>query len=85
MGMLLGKYIPIDIVAQMPLPFVHCLRDIRLMQLEEQKRRQEILNTQMKHPVNNQNRTNPPPRPNIPSGGFDDSELEDFVEEMAGI
>lgn len=82
MGMLLGKYVPLEMLVRMPLPFVHCLRDIRLQQLEEQKRRQDILNTQMKHPVTPQS-PQPYQPPNI--GMVNDAELDDIVEDLAGI
>lgn len=80
MGMLLGKYIPIEMLARMPLPFVHRLRDIRIKQLEEQKRRQDLLNAQMKHPTSNNNAL-----PKMPIGGLDDSDLDDLVDDLAGI
>ena len=35
MGLLFNKIIPFDILVQMPRPFVHRLRDIRIKQLEE--------------------------------------------------
>lgn len=35
MGMLFKNIIPMEMLVQMPLPFVHRLRDIRIKQLEE--------------------------------------------------
>ena len=35
MGLLFNKIIPMEMLAQMPLPFVHRLRDIRIKQLQE--------------------------------------------------
>ena len=36
-----GKIIPMNVLAQMPLPFVHRLRDIRIKQIEEANKMQE--------------------------------------------
>lgn len=36
-----GKIIPMNMLAQMPLPFVHRLRDIRIKQLEAANKQQE--------------------------------------------
>jgi len=81
MGLLLGKIIPFETLAQMPLPFVHRLRDIRIKQLEEQKKQQEEI----------ANRNNPqlkPGQPIVPTNplaGVTDSDLEEFADELAGI
>lgn len=84
-GMLLGKYVPVEMLVQMPLPFVHCLRDIRLKQLEEQKRKQDIASAQMHRTMNSGN--NPQQhQPKMPSfSGIDDSALDDLVDELAGV
>ena len=42
MGLMFGKIIPLDMLARMPLPFVHRLRDIRIKQLQEANRQQEL-------------------------------------------
>ena len=79
--MLLGKYIPMEMLAQMPLSFVHRLRDKRLQQLEEKRRNQDILANKMKYPVgaNDNNIPNTtPPTPNL--GNVDDSDLEDLFD-----
>lgn len=45
-GELLNKSIPMEMLVQMPLPFVHRLRDLKIKQLIEQnKQRQESANT----------------------------------------
>lgn len=75
--MLMGKYIPMEMLAQMPLSFVHRLRDKRLQQLEEKKRNQDILETKMKYPVGANQNINTQ-MPNL--GGIDDSDLEDLFE-----
>lgn len=42
MGLMFNKIIPMEMLAQMPLPFVHRLRDIRLKQLQEANRSQNM-------------------------------------------
>lgn len=37
MGMLFNKIIPMEMLAQMPLPFVHRLRDLQIKRLEAQQ------------------------------------------------
>lgn len=65
----------------MPLSFVHRLRDIRIKQLEEQKRQQEEI----------ANRNNPQLKPGQqiqptnPLAGVTDTDLEEFADELAGI
>lgn len=78
--MLLGKYIPMEMLAQMPLSFVHRLRDKRLQQLEEKRRNQDILANKMKYPVgaNNNIPNTTPQTPNL--GNVDDSDLEDLFD-----
>ena len=78
--MLLGKYIPMEMLAQMPRPFVHRLRDKRLQQLEEKRRNQDILANKMKYPVGaNNNISNAAPQlPDL--SGVDDSDLEDLLD-----
>lgn len=73
----MGKYIPMEMLAQMPLSFVHRLRDKRLQQLEEKKRNQDILETKMKYPVGANQNINTQ-MPNL--GSIDDSDLEDLFE-----
>lgn len=83
--MLLGKYIPIEMLVQLPLPFVHRLRDIRIKQLEEQRRKQDIANAQMNRTINSGN-PRMPQRPKTPNfAGIDDSDLDDLVDELAGV
>lgn len=82
-GMLLGKYIPMEMLAQMPLPFVHRLRDIRIKQLDEARRKQEIETAKIKTSTRMpdvQNR----PSPNLPKiPAIDDSALDDLVDELS--
>lgn len=81
MAELFGKLIPFETLAQMPLPFVHRLRDIRLKQLEERnKQREEIANRN-----NPQLKPGQPIQPTNPLVGVTDSDLEEFADELAGI
>ena len=41
MGLMFNKIIPFDILVQLPRPFVHRLRDIRMKQLEEMNKQQQ--------------------------------------------
>ena len=72
---MLGKIIPIDKLLQMPLPFVHRLRDIRLKQLEE-------ANKQM-----NQNNSSNGSSVAIPAGVdhamFNGTPMDDIIDELA--
>lgn len=40
MGLMFNKIIPMEMLAQMPLPFVHRLRDLRIKQLQEAQNKQ---------------------------------------------
>ena len=79
MGELLGKIVPMERLAQMPLPFVHRLRDIRIKQLEARKKQQDEI----------ANRNNPqiqpgqPIQPTNPLVGITDTDLEEFADELA--
>lgn len=61
-------------LAQMPLPFVHRLRDLRIKQLEEQTQEQS---RQMQN-----HSGNGAPFPPV-GAGFDSSAIEDFVDELS--
>lgn len=41
MGLMFAKIIPMNMLAQLPLPLVHRLRDIRIKQLEEANKQQQ--------------------------------------------
>lgn len=69
--------IPIETLAQMPLPFVHRLRDLRIQQLEAKKRQSEIMASRMPSPsqaVHNAQAQG------APAGGLDESAIEEIVE-----
>ena len=68
--------VPIEMLAQMPLPFVHYLRDIRVKQLEAKRQQQEALARQQAPP---QRQASGPPQ--MPTG-LDESALEQLVDEL---
>ena len=73
MATLFKGLLSIDSLAEMPLPFVHILRDERIKQLEARKRQNEIMANKMSSNFN---------KPAAPSGGaagFDESAIEDMV------
>jgi len=71
-----------DMLAQLPRPFVHRLRDIRIKQLEEQNREQErIMKQQEQARVTQQaNARQSFPQPQQFSGAG--ASLEDFIDEL---
>lgn len=74
MATLFKGLLSIDSLAEMPLPFVHILRDERIKQLEARKRQNEIMANKMSSNFNN--------KPTASSGdaaGFDESAIEDMV------
>ena len=73
MGLMFNKIIPMEMLAQMPLPFVHRLRDIRLKQLQEANRSQNL---------------NGLPVPQIPQGApmnyaLQQAAIDDLVDELS--
>lgn len=73
MATLFKGLLSIDSLAEMPLPFVHILRDERIKQLEARKRQNEIMANKMSSNFN---------KPAAASGdaaGFDESAIEDMV------
>lgn len=79
MATLMKGLIPIEMLAQMPLPFVHYLRDIRVKQLEAKRQQQETLARQSQSQSQaHRNSSGPPPQ----MGGFDESAIEQLVDEL---
>lgn len=78
MGLLLGKIIPMSMLAQLPRPFVHRLRDIRMKQLEEQNKEQERMMKEQE--TNQRNMQSRIPAPSRYSGAG--ASLEDFIDEL---
>lgn len=70
MGELFHKIIPLEMLAQMPLSFVHRLRDIRIKQLQEANKihRAEMSQKSPQLPV---------------QGTVDPSAIEDFIDELS--
>ncbi len=82
MGLIFNKIIPLDMLAQLPRPFVHRLRDIRIKQLEEQNKEQErMMKQQEQARINQQNNARQSfPQPQTFSGAG--ASLEDFIDEL---
>lgn len=85
MGLMFGKIIPMNVLAQMPLPFVHRLRDIRIKQIEEANRQQEL---QLQQAQNRQkSRTAPQPTQQTTGWGadpamFNGTPYDDLIDEL---
>ena len=77
--MLLGKYIPMEMLAQMPLSFVHRLRDIRIKQLEEANKQQA---QHMQNITNKSNTMNHSFPPGFNPGAIDGSAIDDIIDEL---
>lgn len=78
MAALFKGLLSIDTLAEMPLPFVHILRDQRIKQLEAKKRQSEIMANKLPNPQNFSN-TQPASYPEA-GAGFDESAIEEIVE-----
>lgn len=79
MGQLFNKVLPMEMLAQLPRPFVHRLRDIRIKQLEEQHKEQESMMKQQEQARNNLSRA----QNNVASSpSFAGAALEDFIDEL---
>lgn len=70
MAALMKGLISIETLAEMPLPFVHILRDERIKQLEAKRRQNEIMTGKLSKPNDTSN----------PIGGIDTDSLEELVE-----
>lgn len=84
-----GKIIPMDMLAQMPLHFVHRLRDIRIKQIEEANKQQELQMAQMQNKQGNRRRNmNNVPNPAMPMGRgpdpamFNGTPFDDIIDEL---
>ena len=89
-----GKIISMDMLARMPLPFVHRLRDIRIKQLQEANKQQELQMQQAKinqqRNLMNNGRIPPnwkPPVQNTFGGGmdpamFNGTPFDDIIDEL---
>lgn len=78
MASLMKGLIPIETLAQMPLPFVHRLRDLRIQQLEAKKRQSEIMASRMPSPNSTVASANS--QSSAAAGGLDESAIEEIVE-----
>lgn len=77
MSALFKGYISIETLGQMPLPFVHILRDLRIKQLEAKRRQNEIMANQMQ---SQQNSLKNPGQSN-PGFNLDESAIEEMIED----
>jgi hypothetical protein len=77
MAALFKGLLSIETLAEMPLPFVHILRDERIKQLEAKKRQSEIMANRMS---NNFDKPSPASNNAEAGSGFDESAIEDIVE-----
>lgn len=79
MAALFKGLLSIETLAEMPLPFVHILRDERIKQLEAKKRQSEIMANKMSNNFANSSNAQQPDN-SAAGGGFDESAIEDIVE-----
>lgn len=77
MATLMKGLLPIELLAEMPLPFVHILRDVRIKQLEAKKRQSEIMASKLPNPANARSTT---PAQQAGVDGLDESAIEELVE-----
>jgi len=70
-----NKIIPMDMLAQLPLPFVHRLRDIRIKQIEEANKHQEAM-------MNNPNYVLPPNARGVDHAMFNGTAIDDIIDEL---
>ena len=60
MGYMFNKIIPMEMLAQMPLSFVHRLRDVRMKQLETEQQNQQNSQGITPNGINNTNNQDTP-------------------------
>ena len=80
MAALFKGLLSIETLAEMPLPFVHILRDQRIKQLEAKRRQSEIMTNKMSNPQNYLNNNQQPTSYPEAGAGFDESAIEEIVE-----
>ena len=71
-----------DMLAQLPRPFVHRLRDIRIKQLEEQNKEQERIMKQQEQARINQQASARQSLPQPQQFSVAVASLEDFIDEL---
>lgn len=77
-----GKIIPMDTLLQMPLPFVHRLRDIRMKQLEQAKIEQDaMMKNNASNIYNNQQKSAAVPH-GIDHAMFNGTPMGDIIDEL---
>jgi hypothetical protein len=80
MAALFKGLLSIEMLAEMPLPFVHILRDQRIKQLEAKRRQSEIMANKMPNPQNYLNNNQQPASHPEAGPAFDESAIEEIVE-----
>ena len=80
MAALFKGLLSIETLAEMPLPFVHILRDQRIKQLEAKRRQSEIMTNKMSNYQNYLNNNQQPASYPEAGTGFDESAIEEIVE-----
>ena len=83
MGLMFGKIIPMDLLAQMPLPFVRRLRDIRIKQIEEANKQQEAQMRQYQTPSRNSMSPAVPQGRGMDAAMFNGTPYEDIIDELS--
>lgn len=83
MGLMFNKIIPFEVLAQLPRPFVHRLRDIRIKQLEEANNQQVSQMNQMQNQSapGRRNMVQPQTR-GIDSAMFNGTAIDDLIDEL---
>ena len=83
MGLMFNKIIPFEVLAQLPRPFVHRLRDIRLKQLEEVNNQQVSQMNQMQNQSTpgRRNMVQPQTR-GIDPAMFNGTAIDDLIDEL---
>lgn len=81
MGLMFNKIIPMEMLAQLPLPFVHRLRDIRIKQLEEAHKQQEAAMRRNKSAARSGTPSIPVPA-GLDPGMFNGTPYDDIIDEL---
>ena len=94
LGLLLGKIVPMNVLAQLPLHFVHRLRDLRIRQVSEANRQNQQNQQQMDGQLTLPGFNNAPERYTLPqfntnqqfspfdAAAFAGTSLDDIIDEL---
>lgn len=82
-GMMFNKIIPFEFLAQLPRPFVHRLRDIRIKQLEEANKQQANQMQQMQNQSALGRRNMVQPKTSaVDPAMFNGTAIDDLIDEL---